>query len=103
MKNSNKEILENTMDGTPVQFLHGTDSISIILQSQLSGLHIGDKKTVYLEKAHSAADDDYTFEVFIEHIRPALTEEVILGYPFPSNGDDCDEHCSCYNAPNTIG
>jgi FKBP-type peptidyl-prolyl cis-trans isomerase SlyD len=102
MKNSNNEVLENNMQGTPVQFLHGTNNISIILQSQLNGLQIGDKKTVYLQKEHSAADDDYTFEVLIEHVRPALKEEVMLGYHFPANADDCDADCSCHNNSNAI-
>lgn len=102
MKNSNNEILENNMEGAPVQFLHGANNISIILQSQLIGLHIGDKKNIYVQKEQGAADDDYTFQVLIENIRPALIEEVMLGYPFPANAEDCDENCACHTSSSTV-
>ncbi len=98
MKNSKNEVLENNMAGTPVVFLFGTNNISPILQSQLHGLSLGDKKTICLQKEQSAADDDYTFEVLVEEVRAALPEEILLGYPLLINANDCDENCACHNS-----
>ena len=44
MKNSRNEILENTMDGIPTVYLHGTPAIQSLLQEQLQGLQEGGKK-----------------------------------------------------------
>lgn len=97
MKNSEGVILENTMNNLPVSYLHGASGILSLLQVQLQGLKAGDKKMVYLEAAAGLTEEDFIFEVIIDHVRVALDEEILLGYPVEVNVQACDADCDCYN------
>ena len=70
MKNSRGEVLEDRT----VTYLHGSSSISPVLQSQLQGLHIGDQKQLVLRKGQEDADDDFTFDITVEATREAISE-----------------------------
>ena len=96
MKNSKEEVLENTMNNDPVNYLHGSTGILPLLQAQLEGLKTGDKKVVYLAAASGLTNEDFIFEVIIDEVRAALKEEVLLGYPVKINVTKCEAACDCY-------
>ncbi|SFP82082.1 peptidylprolyl isomerase [Parafilimonas terrae] len=96
MRNGNGEILEDTMQTLPVNYLHGSGGILSALQQQIKGLKTGDKKKIYLFKESSDADDDFEFDVIIDDVREALAEEIILGYPLQITTEICNDDCNCY-------
>lgn len=95
MRNGKGEILEDTMQSAPVNYVHGTAGILPLLQQQLEGLERGNKKKVILSK-ENGADDDFSFDVVIDDVRTASPEEVMLGYPLQVTVEACDEDCDCY-------
>jgi FKBP-type peptidyl-prolyl cis-trans isomerase 2 len=97
MKNSSEEVLENTMNHDPVNYLHGSTGIQPLLQAQLEGLRIGDKKTVFLLAESGLTSEDFTFEVIIDDVRAASSEEIMLGYPVKLTVQKCEAECSCYD------
>ena len=97
MKSSEGVVLENTMDGLPVSYLHGAAGILSLLQEQLEGLKEGDKKIVYLAAASGLTAQDFVFEVIIDQVRTALKEEIMLGYPVEVTVQVCEADCDCYN------
>jgi len=97
MRNGKGDVLDDTMHSAPVNYLHGSNGILILLQEQLQGLKTGDKKQVLLSKQNSEADDDFIFDVVIDDVRNATQEEIMLGYPLSITTEKCDEDCYCYN------
>ncbi|MDR3715043.1 MAG: hypothetical protein P4L51_19690 [Puia sp.] len=96
MFNGRGEVLENTMKGAPVSYLHGSGGIQPLLQAQLEGLFVGARKSVSLARDSGLTDDDYSFEVIIDEVRGALPEELLLGYPILPPAPACGEDCGCY-------
>ncbi|MEP6947903.1 MAG: hypothetical protein ABI863_01450, partial [Ginsengibacter sp.] len=96
MKNSSGDVLENTMNNDPVNYLHGSTGILPLLQIQLEGLKAGDKKVVYLPAASGLTSEDFIFEVIIDEVRIAMKEEILLGYPVNINVSKCEADCDCY-------
>jgi hypothetical protein len=96
MKDSNEVVLENTMNDSPVSYLHGSTGIHPLLQAQLEGLKAGDKKTIYLTTDSGLTNKDFVFEVIIDDVRAALKEEILLGYPVKLNVSKCEADCDCY-------
>jgi FKBP-type peptidyl-prolyl cis-trans isomerase SlyD len=96
MKNDTGEVLENTLHGEPVSYLHGGTGILTILQQQLEGLKMGDKKAVHLHAEAGLTDHSFIFEVVVDEVRVALTEEIILGYPVQLRVAPCEADCACY-------
>lgn len=94
MRNSQGEALEDIMNGPSKSYLHGSENIQASLQHQLEGLKAGDKKTVYLETG-TAPNDTYFFDIIIDQLRPALQEEIQLGYPVVVVDTICDADCDC--------
>jgi hypothetical protein len=99
MKNSKGDVLENTMNNTPVCYLQGASGIHPLLQMQLEGLKAGDQKSVYLAQEAASTNDDFSFEVIIDDVRAAFPEEVRLGYPVSQNSNPCEPDCMCYSNP----
>jgi FKBP-type peptidyl-prolyl cis-trans isomerase SlyD len=97
MRNEKGVVLEDTMQSTPTHYLHGSNAILPLLQTQLQGLKTGDKKQVVLSKQNSATDDDFIFDVVIDDVREALPEEIILGYPVQITKAICNDDCYCYD------
>lgn len=97
MKDAEGSILEDSMKGEPVSYLHGAAGIHFVLQSQLEGLKAGDRKTVSLLKESGLTGADIIFEVFIDEVRLALEEEILLGYPVTMDVQKCGTDCICYN------
>ena len=95
MKNSRKEILENTMKSDPVSYLHGSTGILPLLQEQLDGLKTGDRKVVCLSAVSGLTDEDFIFEVIVDEIRAASNEEILLGYPVQLKVPKCEADCDC--------
>jgi hypothetical protein len=98
MKNEQGEVLEDTMQGEPVAYLHGGAGILEILQQQLQGLKRGDKKEVYLSAETALSECSFIFEVIVDDVRTASKEEMLLGYPVQLLVAACDANCDCYTA-----
>jgi FKBP-type peptidyl-prolyl cis-trans isomerase SlyD len=98
MKNSKEEVLENTMNAQPVSYLQGASGILTLLQEQLEGLKVGDKKIVYLKAASGLTGEDFIFDVIIDQVRAAMKEELMLGYPVQADVQACEADCDCYNS-----
>ena len=96
MRNGKDEVLEDTMQSTPVNYLHGSPGILFLLQEQLKGLKAGNKKKVFLSKQNSEADNNFIFDIVIDDVRKALPEEIILGYPVQIATEVCKDDCYCY-------
>lgn len=97
MRNSRGEILEDTMNSSPVNYLHGSPAILPMLQKQLQDMKAGDKKQIIVAKQNSEADDDFVFDVIIDDVRAALPEEIALGYPVSITAEICKDDCDCYD------
>lgn len=95
MRNIKGEVLEDTMQAAPVNYLHGAAGIHPSLQAQLEGLKAGDKKQVCLLK-EICLTDNITFDVIIDDVRAALPEEIVLGYPVKITTATCESDCACY-------
>ncbi len=95
MKNARGEVMEDTMAGAPKCYLHGASGIQLSLQRQFEGLKEGDTRVIYLKKEIGTTGEDFTFNVIIDKIRPALKEEQILGYPVTEDRSICDSDCIC--------
>lgn len=96
MKNDRGEVIENTMEGSPKCYLHGSDGIHPSLQAQFEGLKVGDTRLVYLKKESGLSNEDFTFDIIIDKLRPASEEELMLGYPVSIDNLICDSQCICY-------
>ena len=96
MKNSRGDLLENTMEGHPASYVHGSSGILKILQSQLEGLRIGESKQIFLSRQDDPVGDDFIFDVLIENIRAGLPQEIKLGYPLNTVPVECAPGCICY-------
>jgi FKBP-type peptidyl-prolyl cis-trans isomerase 2 len=96
MKNSKGEVIENTLEGAPGYYLHGSDGIHPSLQSQFEGLKAGDTKIIYLKNENDLLNDDFTFEIIIDKLRPASEEEVMLGHPVAIDNLSCGPGCNCH-------
>jgi FKBP-type peptidyl-prolyl cis-trans isomerase SlyD len=97
MKDSRNEILEDTMNRDPVNYLHGSPGILPLLQLQIEGLKAGETKTVYLTTESGLPNEDFTFDVIIDDVRVASKEEIMLGYPVKLTFHRCEDDCECYN------
>lgn len=111
MRNARGEEVENIMEGPSKSYLHGSANILPCLQTQMEGLKVGERKTVLLvpERADPSGTAipspdggvpeegiaSFTFEVVIDQLRPALTEEILLGYPVVVADRICDADCDC--------
>lgn len=95
MRNSKGEVLADTMHGAAVNYLHGGAAIDRRLQEPLEGLCIGDKRTVFLKAEAALMQEDFCFEVSVAGVRPALQQEILMGYPIQADQPQCDENCAC--------
>jgi len=96
MKNSKDVVIENTLQGSPKYYLHGSQGIQPSLQVQFEGLKVGDTRIIYLKKESGLSNDDFTFSIIIDKLRPALEEELMLGYPVLTDDLICNHDCICY-------
>ena len=95
MKNSRGEVLENTLNSTPIHYLHGVGSLLPVLEADLAGLKAGDERTMVVsgEQGGGQLGDDFYLEVIIDGVRAATEEELRRGSPHqPDCGSDCECH-----------
>ena len=97
MKNAKREVIENTMTGSPKCYLHGASGIQPSLQLQFEGLKVGDSRVIYLKNESDLSNEDFTFDIVIDKLRSALEEELMLGYPVTIDGLICNEDCICFD------
>lgn len=99
MKNSRGEVLENTMEGPPVNYLHGGGLILPWLENLLAGMKAGETKSVFLPEAeHDGLDDDFYIDLVIDEVRPAagtgLPGQLAPG-PADLRESECGPGCRC--------
>jgi len=98
MQNSKGEVLENSMNGPAISYIHGEGKILPGLEAQLEGLCEGERKYIRLHKAeYLGLDDDFNLQVVIDHVRPASTEELAFGIVQPAGEAGCGQDCNCHN------
>jgi len=97
MKNSTGDVLQDILQGSPVEYLHGSGHILPALEANLTGLQPGDKKLVGISnETDFQLDASFYFDVVIDNVRPATEEELIRGKPIkPENNDECGPGCIC--------
>jgi FKBP-type peptidyl-prolyl cis-trans isomerase SlyD len=90
MKDDSGDILEDTINSAPVKYIHGNGNILPSLELILEGLTAGAQKsfTVHEKQWKSPLH----FEVMIEDVRAATSEEIEKGQP---NKDECRPGCCC--------
>ncbi len=96
MKNAAGDVLEDNMNAAPVQYVHGAGTILPSLESSLLGMEAGGKKLVQLTKA-SGAPDDFNFEIIVDDVRSATSEEILDGKPVSADALNCDADCDCHS------
>jgi FKBP-type peptidyl-prolyl cis-trans isomerase SlyD len=97
MKNDKGEVLENTMEGAPVTYLHGVGSIYPGLEAKLHELKVGDAKTFWIsdEQTETGVGKGYLMEVVVDEIRFPTEEELKYGFPRQEDEDSCGPACCC--------
>ena len=88
MKNKEGEEIENTMAGSPVHYVHGAGKILPQLETLLTGLKAGDKKSLTID-----LPETFQFDIEIDEIRMATPEEIEAGTLVLRN--DCGPGCDC--------
>ncbi|ETZ22259.1 peptidylprolyl isomerase [Pedobacter sp. V48] len=81
MENSKGEILEDILDGLPINYLHGHGTILPSLEAELKGLNEGDEKQFFLSKetGFEGLDDEFHIRVIVDKVRYASEEELEKG------------------------
>ena len=90
MKAHNGEIIENTTNSKPLEYLHGSGNILPSLESVLEGLAAGAKKsfTIHPEQLTNPLH----FDVIVDEVREATAEEIKTGQP---DQKECGPGCCC--------
>lgn len=91
LKNGRGDVLEERS----VTYLHGSSSISQVLQTQLEGLEAGQQKQIQLKKGEEDADDDFTFDITVEAIREDTPVTIHLLSGFLGSGKTTAIHEAC--------
>jgi FKBP-type peptidyl-prolyl cis-trans isomerase 2 len=94
MRDARGHVLEDTTSVDPIRYLHGSSEISPILQKQMEGMKEGEVRDIVLLQSMGNQSGDFSFRVFVETVRPANEEEILLGYPLTLA--DCGEDCECH-------
>jgi FKBP-type peptidyl-prolyl cis-trans isomerase SlyD len=97
MKNSQGEVLINTLEGEPVTFLYGSGEILPGLEKPLSGLKIGEQKSFGLSaEAVPQFGQTMYFDVIIDDIRwPAGNDSPTIKSTLDNTADICGPGCDC--------
>lgn len=97
IENSKGEILEDNLDGLPINYLHGVGSILPSLEAELEGLNEGEEKQILLskEKGYKDLDDQFHIKVVVDHIRFATEKEVEEGLNPEVSGGYCGPEGCC--------
>ncbi len=90
MKDDHGEVMEDTMNNSPVQYLHGSGIILPSLESLLEGLTAGEQKSFTVTEKQW--NNPFHFEVVIDEVRKATDEEIKMQRPMKN---DCGQDCCC--------
>jgi len=97
MKNNEGEVLENNMDVSPVEYLHGSGKILPSLEAGQEGLESGDRRILTISpEINSGIEQAFNFDVIVANVRLATKEEIAYGKPLKAieiNG--CGPDCYC--------
>lgn len=88
MKNKEGEEIENTMNGSPVRYVHGAGKILPELEKALAGMKAGDKRSISIH-----TPEVFQFDVEIAEVRIATKDEIQTGFPLGKS--DCGPDCHC--------
>lgn len=88
MKNKEGEEIENTLNGSPVQYVHGTGKILAELEGALEGMKAGDRRSISIR-----TPEIFHFDVEISEVRVATANEIQTGSPHKEN--ECGPGCCC--------
>lgn len=96
MKNSKGEVLEDILDGPPINYLHGGGNILPLLEAALTGLKATDQKLILISKneGYEGMDDNFSIEVVVDDVRPATEKEIEKGL-VPLVSDSCGPEGCC--------
>ena len=85
MKNSIGNVIEDVMDRSPIQYIHGTGKIIPALESAIEGMKAGQKKVFSI--SDPGLSENLHFDLIIDEVREATPEEIQNGKP--TCGPDC--------------
>ena len=98
MKNSRGEVL-TAFENSPVfTYLYGSGQLLPSLEAVLEGMETGDEKSVRVSRdmGLTGLDDDFLFDIVIDHVRMATADELKNGYPQSSDEEEgCGDQCDC--------
>jgi hypothetical protein len=95
MKNAGGEIIEDIMDKTPIEYLHGSGNILPGLEKGLAGLPAGFTKIIRF-KIDDNSEENYQLNVKIDGVRAATPAEIERGKPESKQTDNsCGPGCCC--------
>lgn len=90
MKDDRGEVMEDKMNNSPVQYLHGSGNILSSLESVLEGLTAGTQKSFTVQE--KLWKNPLHFDLVVDEIRMATTEEIKKGEPIKN---ECGPGCCC--------
>ena len=87
MTNSAGEVIEDVMDRSPIQYIHGTGKIIPALEAAIEGMTAGQKKSFSI--SDPGLSENLHFDLVIDEVREATPEEIQNGNPA------CGPGCCC--------
>jgi FKBP-type peptidyl-prolyl cis-trans isomerase 2 len=90
MKDDQGEVMEDTMNNSPVQYLHGCGIMLSSLETFLEGLTTGEQKSFTVNEMQW--NKMLHFDVVIDEVRMATDEEIKLRRPM---NNECGPECCC--------
>jgi FKBP-type peptidyl-prolyl cis-trans isomerase SlyD len=98
MKDDQGVLLEDRMNGRPVEFLYGMGQILPELEAHLLGLKTGDTTSLSFSTEIGNSVTSFHFEVLVDQVRLATATELENGRPENEDvKDDCGPGCDCFN------
>src|SRR5438477_8881544 len=94
IKNKKGEELDNIMNDSPIEYLHGAGKILPQLELRLEGMKAGEKKSFSFSDENNSNEEFY-FDVIIDEVRMATERELQIGKPIEKNNDECGPGCCC--------
>ena len=97
MKNNRGDLLDDIMDRTPVDYLHGSGNILPALEASLEGLECGEHQSISISpETNPDLHDSFHFDVIIDKVRAAKEEEILQRKPLPLlSKKGCGPDCCC--------
>jgi len=94
MKNNKDEVLENNTNVAAIEYLHGSGSIVSTLESSLTGLRAGQRKSVVISDERLRGT--FYFDITVDAVRAATREEIEAGNPLQNEQNkQCGPGCCC--------